>query len=137
MTENSVVTFSVRASEEWDFANNNAAIYIFYDGVACGKITTSGKLWDGATATGLRDRFIHKNKVSVTNIFANGTLGTKKWVDVTISFEGIANPDLTKLSIAYATNNGSDYSGLLNTDNAKGQSNSWIYISDVKISENK
>ena len=131
LTENSVVTFSVRVSDEWNYSNNGAGIYILYNGEVCGTITTSGKLWDGATATGTRDRYFNKTIVPVTNVFANGTIGDKNWVDVTITFEGIENPDLANLTIAYGCLHGSNYSGLLSTETE--QRNSWIYISDITI----
>ena len=133
LTENSVVTFYVRANDEWNCSDNKAGIFIFYDGQVCGTISTTGKLWSGATATGERDRDIKKATISVTNIFANGTIGDKEWVEVKVTFDGIENPDLSKLSIAYGTNEGSDFHGLLNIDTAKGQNNSWIYISDLSV----
>ena len=133
LTQDSTVTFYVRTSEEWNCSANVAGIYIFYDGEVTGVISTSGKLWSGATDTGLRNRDIKKSTISVTNIFANGTIGDKQWVEVTISFDGIQNPDLSKLSIAYGTNEGSDFHGLLNIDTAKGQNNSWIYVSDLTV----
>ena len=99
--------------------------------------TSTGKLWSAATDTGERDRYVNKELVSVTNIFANGTIGEKNWVDVTIKFDGIENPDLANLTIAYGAYQGTatsqEFSGLLSTE---AQENCWIYISDVNITTN-
>ena len=133
LTENSVVTFYVRASEVWNYSNNGGGIYIFYNGEVCGTISTTGTLWDSASnpTDNTRDRYINKSLVTVTNIFANGTISEKDWVEVTITFEGIENPSLENLTIAYGCMHGTNFSGLLSTE--KNQVNSWIYISDLTI----
>ena len=128
------MTFYVRTSEQWNYSNNNGGIYIFYNGEVCGTISTSGTLWNNASnpADNIRDRYINKQLVSVTNLFANGTIGDKNWVKVTITFNGISNPSLDNLTIAYGCMQGTNFSGLLSTE--ASQVNSWIYISDVVIS---
>ena len=136
LSEKSVVTFYVRANDEWSVSNNHAGIYIFYDGVECGKISTSGSLWNGTTASGERDRYLNNNnKIEVMNIFANATIGDKQWVKVTITFEGIENPDLANLSIAYGL--GDLAGGHSLKAGVAGHENSWIYISDVEIESNE
>ena len=66
------------------------------------------------------------------NIFANATIGDKQWVKVTITFEGIENPDLANLSIAYGL--GDLAGGHALKAGVSGHENSWIYISDITIS---
>lgn len=133
LSANSVVTFKVRVSDEWSVSDNKAGIYII---TSCGSVSSSGNLWSGTTSSGVRTRTIGKQSVDVWNIFANGTVGEKGWVTVTIDFTGVENPTLAGLRIMYATREGSDYYGVLNTQGANGDSNAWIYISDITVSVN-
>lgn len=131
LQKGSKVTFKVRTSDGWDVSNNNGGIYIFGSN---GTISSEGKLWTAATASGIRDRYVKKASVSAWNIFANGTIGEKGWVTVTIDFTGVENPTLEGLSImygaGYGTTTGGEYHGLLST---QAQQNCWIYISDLTV----
>lgn len=131
LQKGSKVTFKVRTSDEWDVSNNNGGIYIFGSN---GTISSEGKLWTAATASGIRSRYVKKASVSAWNIFANGTIGEKGWVTVTIDFTGVENPTLEGLSImygaGYGTTTGGEYHGLLSTE---AQQNCWIYISDLTV----
>ena len=131
LQKGSKVTFKVRTSDEWDVSNNNGGIYIFGSN---GTISSEGKLWTAATASAIRSRYVKKASVSAWNIFANGTIGEKGWVTVTIDFTGVENPTLEGLSImygaGYGTTTGGEYHGLLST---QAQQNCWIYISDLTV----
>lgn len=145
VTQNTVITFRVRLSNNFAHNTSNCGVFLIYDGVSSekvndvtglnqfAKISSQGTFASsGSNASDWAVRYVQGNRVKGYNIFANA--GGQNWVDVTIAFSGISNPTLSGLKILFntshdTTNGSSVYSKYVNDQN------SWFYISDVTFTE--
>ncbi|MBQ8323016.1 MAG: hypothetical protein IJX91_03530 [Clostridia bacterium] len=147
VTQNTVVTFRVRLSDNFAYNTSNCGVFLIYEGVSStyaaanqngllkyANVSSQGAFADsGSTASDYAIRYVQGTRVKGYNIFANN--GGQNWVDVSVSFAGIENPTLSGLKILFntshdTTNGSSVYSKYTN------DKNSWFYISNVTITEN-
>ncbi len=146
VTQNTVVTFRIRLSDNFAYNTANCGVFLIYDGVSSemvndvtglnkfAKISSQGTFANSSsTVSDWAVRYVQGVRVKGYNIFANQ--GGTNWVDVTVAFDGIENPTLSGLKILFntshdTTNGSSVYSKYTN------DKNSWFYISDVTFTEN-